>query len=169
VLPWHYSGNRSHPTEKSVQILRPLIRTFSQPGEVVLDPFSGSGSTSIAAALEGRRFFGIELDAEYFRLSQQRMAGVRPARPAAPAAASAPAPAAAPSFDRDFANFGRWLQDRGFTVDNRWLSQHGSSPASGRRGWRATQLSGRMKRERRNLSHRAVTREINDLTCGGPR
>lgn len=135
VMPWHYSGNKTHPTEKSVQILRPLVRAFSQPGEVVLDPFSGSGSTSIAATLEARRFFGIELDAEYFRLSQQRMAGIRPAQPVSPAAA-APAPAPALSFDRDFAKFGRWLHDRGFTVHNRWLSQHGNSPAPARRGWR---------------------------------
>lgn len=126
VLPWHYSGNKAHPTEKSVRILRPLIRTFSRPGEVVVDPFSGSASTAIAAALEGRRYFGIELDAEYFRLSQQRMAGVRPERPVA---------AVTLSFDRDIANFGHWLRERGFDVRNRSLVQHTPPAAVGRRGW----------------------------------
>jgi DNA modification methylase len=127
VLQWEYSGNRLHPTEKSVQILRPLVRAFSQPGDVVLDPFSGSASTSVAAALEGRRFFGIELDEEYFRLSQQRLAGVRPEWGQAPAHAPQPVPVRAPfpaaSLDRDFTRFGRWLQQRGFKVPNRWLSQ----------------------------------------------
>lgn len=62
VQPWEYTGNRAHPTEKAVSILTPLIESFSQPGGLVLDPFSGSGSTSVAAALSGRRYLGIELD-----------------------------------------------------------------------------------------------------------
>jgi DNA modification methylase len=43
------------------------------PGGVVLDPFMGSGSTGKAAALEGFRFIGIELDAEYFEIAQRRI------------------------------------------------------------------------------------------------
>jgi site-specific DNA-methyltransferase (adenine-specific) len=54
VLPWTYTGNRMHPTEKAVPTLAPLIRTFSRPGDVVLDPFCGSGSTLVAAGLLGR-------------------------------------------------------------------------------------------------------------------
>jgi adenine-specific DNA-methyltransferase len=53
VREWEYSGNRAHPTEKAVSVLKPLIEAFSRPGDLVLDPFSGSGSTS-AAAPRGR-------------------------------------------------------------------------------------------------------------------
>lgn len=76
VQPWHYSGNRAHPTEKAVGILKPLVESFSKPGEVVLDPFSGSGSTAVAAALLGRRYVGIELEGRYCRHARTRLAGV---------------------------------------------------------------------------------------------
>jgi len=76
VQPWTYTGNRVHPTEKSVRILRPLIETFSSPGDIVLDPFAGSGSTAVAAALTGRRTIGIELEESYCNLARKRLAGV---------------------------------------------------------------------------------------------
>jgi site-specific DNA-methyltransferase (adenine-specific) len=75
VRPWEYTGNRAHPTEKAVGILKPLIRSFSRPGDLVLDPFSGSGSTAAAALLSGRRYLGIELDAGYCRYARKRLAG----------------------------------------------------------------------------------------------
>ncbi|MEJ1960041.1 MAG: DNA methyltransferase [Gammaproteobacteria bacterium] len=75
VQPWEYSGNRSHPTEKAVSVLSPLVECFSRPGDLVLDPFSGSGSTSVAAALSGRRYLGIELDAGYCQVARRRLAG----------------------------------------------------------------------------------------------
>ena len=84
VQPWIYSGNRSHPTEKAVDILKPLIEAFTQPGQVVLDPFAGSGSTLAAAALTGRSYLGVELEAKYCELIERRLAGVsRYLRPAA--------------------------------------------------------------------------------------
>lgn len=76
VQPWKYSGNKAHPTEKAVDILTPLIRCFSQPGDLVLDPFAGSGSTCVAAALSGRRYCGIELEGRYCQHARQRLAGV---------------------------------------------------------------------------------------------
>ena len=76
VLPWHYSGNHSHPTEKSVDTLRPIVDAFSKPGDVVLDPFAGSGSSLITAALLGRQFIGIELEQKYCELARRRLAGV---------------------------------------------------------------------------------------------
>jgi DNA modification methylase len=89
VRPWEYSGNRFHPTEKAVSVLKPLIESFSQPGELVLDPFSGSGSTSVAAALSGRRYVGIELEAKYVEYARKRLNGVaRFARKDAPATAT---------------------------------------------------------------------------------
>lgn len=76
VQPWEYSGNKIHPTEKAVSVLTPLIECFSRPGDLVLDPFSGSGSTSVAAALLGRRYLGIELEEKYCTLARKRLSGV---------------------------------------------------------------------------------------------
>ena len=77
VLPWEYSGNRAHPTEKAVSVIAPLVRSFSKPGDVVLDPFSGSGSTAVAAALNNRRYLGIELEERYCAHARCRLAGVQ--------------------------------------------------------------------------------------------
>jgi len=73
VLDWQYSGNRLHPTQKPVGILKPLIAAFTQPGGVVLDPFAGSGSTLLAARELGRRFIGIELDQQHHRTASSRL------------------------------------------------------------------------------------------------
>jgi DNA modification methylase len=76
VLPWHYSGNHSHPTEKAVDTLRPIIEAFTKTGDVVLDPFAGSGSSLVASALLRRRYIGIELEQKYCDISRRRLAGV---------------------------------------------------------------------------------------------
>ena len=76
VQPWEYTGNKVYPTEKAVGVLLPLIRSFSRPGDLVLDPFSGSGSTLAAAALSGRRYMGIDLETKYVELARRRLAGV---------------------------------------------------------------------------------------------
>lgn len=76
VLEWEYSGNKAHPTEKAVGILSPLVKAYSKPGDTVLDPFSGSGSTSVAAALAGRRYIGIELEERYCISARVRLEGV---------------------------------------------------------------------------------------------
>lgn len=76
VRPWEYTGNRAHPTEKAVSILMPLIESLSQPGALVLDPFAGSGSTLIAAALCGRKCLGIELEEKYCQRARRRLMGV---------------------------------------------------------------------------------------------
>ncbi len=73
VRQWTYTGNRDHPTQKSPDILRPLIEAFSKPGDLVLDPFSGSGSTSIAAAQCDRHYLGIELERVYVEIAQRRL------------------------------------------------------------------------------------------------
>lgn len=75
VLPWKYTGNRLHPTQKPVSVLAPLVAAFSRPGEIVLDPFAGSGSTCVAAAQLGRRYIGIEMDAKYHAAARQRLNG----------------------------------------------------------------------------------------------
>jgi len=71
-----YSGNKLHPTQKPVAPLAPLVRSFTLPGELVLDPFAGSGSSCAAALLTGRKYIGIELDSEYYNQASARLARV---------------------------------------------------------------------------------------------
>jgi len=73
VLYWKYTGNRLHPTQKPIRTLIRLIRAFSQPNDVVLDPFCGSGSVLLAAKLLGRQYIGIELRQDYHEVAQQRL------------------------------------------------------------------------------------------------
>ena len=73
ALEWKYSCNSLHQTQKRVCILTPLIECFSLPGDVVLDPFCGSGSTLVAAQQLGRQFVRIELSKRYFNLVEQRL------------------------------------------------------------------------------------------------
>jgi len=77
VMEMPYSGNKLHPTQKPVTALAQLIRSFSLPGELVLDPFAGSGSTCAAALLTGRQYLGMELDAEYHRTASERLERVK--------------------------------------------------------------------------------------------
>lgn len=63
---------KHHPTEKPVDILRQLIESSSVMGETVYDPFAGSGSTLIAAALEGRKAVGVEIDERYCETAAKR-------------------------------------------------------------------------------------------------
>jgi DNA modification methylase len=63
-----------HPTVKPTQLMRYLCRMVTRPNGVILDPFMGSGSTGKAAMLEGFRFVGIELDAEYLEIAKRRIA-----------------------------------------------------------------------------------------------
>lgn len=76
VMPWAYSGNKRHPTEKSVAILKPLIETYSKRGDRVLDPFCGSGSTLVAAMQTGRSAVGIELNRKFALGAQRRVNSV---------------------------------------------------------------------------------------------
>lgn len=62
-----------HPTPKPVELPRHFIRLHSAPGDIVMDPFMGGGSTAIAAINEGRKFIGIELDNEHFERSCRRI------------------------------------------------------------------------------------------------
>jgi DNA modification methylase len=73
VIDMPYSGNKLHPTQKPVTALAPLVRSFTLPGELVFDPFAGSGSSCAAALLTGRRYLGIELDSAYHEQAVRRM------------------------------------------------------------------------------------------------
>jgi site-specific DNA-methyltransferase (adenine-specific) len=63
----------NHPTPKPISLMSYLIRIYSPPGSTVLDPFCGSGSTGIAALLEGREFIGIDMEQEYIDISERRI------------------------------------------------------------------------------------------------
>jgi adenine-specific DNA-methyltransferase len=73
VLRWQYTGNTLHPTQKPVRSLKPLIEAFTEHGDLVLDPFCGSGSTLLAAKILGRRYIGVEVDKEYASAAQARL------------------------------------------------------------------------------------------------
>lgn len=62
-----------HPTEKPPELAEHFIRLHTAPGQTVLDPFCGSGSTAIACIRTGRPFIGIELDPEYFAMAKRRI------------------------------------------------------------------------------------------------
>lgn len=63
-----------HPTKKPIALLEWIIRTYSHPGDLVMDPFAGCASTAIACANTGRRFLGIERDRGFFRTAVKRIA-----------------------------------------------------------------------------------------------
>ncbi len=63
----------SHPTVKPIKLFCYLITMGSRPGDVVLDPFMGSGTTGVAAKMLGRNFIGIELDPEYVKIAEARI------------------------------------------------------------------------------------------------
>jgi DNA modification methylase len=73
VLEFPYSGNWLHPTQKPVEPLKTLIRCFTRPGQVVLDPFCGSGSTLAAAQELERRFIGVDIDVTHCRTARKRL------------------------------------------------------------------------------------------------
>lgn len=65
---------RFHPTQKPSELCQILIEQFSNPNEIILDPFMGSGSTGVACIKTGRRFIGFELDKQYFEIATKRIA-----------------------------------------------------------------------------------------------
>jgi site-specific DNA-methyltransferase (adenine-specific) len=64
-----------HPTTKPLPLMRELVELFTDPDELICDPFAGSGSTGVACKQLGRRFLGWERDAEYHRIATARLAG----------------------------------------------------------------------------------------------
>lgn len=69
----NYGGDIKHNTEKPVQLLEYLIKTYTQPGDVVLDNVMGSGSTGVACANTDRDFIGIEKDPDIFEIAKERL------------------------------------------------------------------------------------------------
>lgn len=68
---WEKSCGK-HPTQKPLAVLSRLILASSKPGDWILDPFSGSATTGIAANLLGRRYLGLEIEDDFLQLSKAR-------------------------------------------------------------------------------------------------
>ncbi len=62
-----------HPTEKPRRLMSEIIADFTNPGQLILDPFMGSGTTGVAAVMAGRKFIGIEQNETYFELACKRL------------------------------------------------------------------------------------------------
>ncbi len=76
-LDWfeHHSNIQTidHPHEKPVKVMQWLVGVVSNPGDTILDPFMGSGTTGVACVLTGRSFIGIEIDPGYFAIAEKRI------------------------------------------------------------------------------------------------
>lgn len=70
---WSMPENTDHPTQKSEKLLARLILASTNPGDIVLDPFLGSGTTSVVAKKLGRRYLGIDLNENYCLLAEKRL------------------------------------------------------------------------------------------------
>ena len=75
-------GHKAHPTQKPEALLHRVILTSTRPGDVILDPFFGVGTTGAAAKRLGRRFIGIERESEYIAHAKERIRKVIPVSPA---------------------------------------------------------------------------------------
>jgi modification methylase len=74
-------GKKAHPTQKPEALLHRVLLASSRPGDVVLDPFFGTGTTGAAAKRLGRHYIGIEREDDYIRVAEKRLAAVVPANP----------------------------------------------------------------------------------------
>src|SRR3984893_2037508 len=74
----HQDGTKLHPTQKPEALIARAILAASRPGDVVLDPFFGTGTTGAAAKRLGRSFIGIERERGYARAAEQRIAAIAP-------------------------------------------------------------------------------------------
>lgn len=77
VVKFNRDKGKYHPTQKPVDLFRYLIRTYTNPGETVLDSCMGSGTTAVAATLEGRNFIGFETEPDYVEIANQRLAALQ--------------------------------------------------------------------------------------------
>ena len=73
VLEFKKTQNQLHPTQKPVDMTEYLIEKFSDEGDLILDPFMGSGTTGIACINTNRNFIGMELDVSYFEVAKGRI------------------------------------------------------------------------------------------------
>jgi len=78
VLEVPSEGKTVHPTQKPVALMEYMIKTYTNPGDVVMDNTMGSGTTGVACMNTGRRFIGIERDEGYFKIAKSRIEAAIP-------------------------------------------------------------------------------------------
>jgi modification methylase len=110
------NGKKAHPTQKPESLLHRAILACTEVGDLVLDPFFGSGTTGAVAKKLGRRYVGIEQDAEYVKIAEGRLAKVR--KVAEDELLSTPAKRSQPRIP-----FG-WLVERGILEPGATLTDH---------------------------------------------
>lgn len=71
---FYVENNNGHPTAKPLKIIQRIVSTASKEGDLVLDPFAGSGTTAVACRILNRRFIGFEISEEYYRIAEARVA-----------------------------------------------------------------------------------------------
>ena len=73
ILTFNKPSKTLHPTQKPVDLLEYMIKTYTNEGEIILDNCMGSGSTGVAAINTNRKFIGIELDSNYYNIAKNRI------------------------------------------------------------------------------------------------
>jgi DNA modification methylase len=77
-ISYQMAVGKDHPVPKQLRLLEKIIKEFSEPDDLVLDPFMGSGTTAVAAKKLRRNFIGFEINAEWVALAERRLAHTRP-------------------------------------------------------------------------------------------
>ncbi len=75
---WSRKKETRHPTEKPLELIERIVRVSSSTGDLVVDPFLGSGTTAVAAKKLGRRFVGFDLSEEYLAMARDRLSRLQP-------------------------------------------------------------------------------------------
>ncbi len=83
------NGRKAHPTQKPEALIHRILLASSKPGDVILDPFFGTGTTGAVAKRLGRHFVGVERETDYIAAAEARIAAVEPASPSALAVSTA--------------------------------------------------------------------------------
>lgn len=73
VMKFSKPRNSEHPNEKPEQLVARFIEAHTKPGQIVFDPFMGSGTTAVACERLGRRWFGCELEPKYVKIAEERI------------------------------------------------------------------------------------------------
>ena len=125
-------GKKTHPTQKPEALLHRVIMAATKPGDIVLDPFFGTGTTGVVAKRLGRRYIGIERDTGYLKAAHERLNRTQPADPEA----VSPIPS---KREEPRIPFG-WLVERGYLTPGMVLeSPDGRAPGQGARRRHADQ------------------------------
>lgn len=79
IIEYNNAGNRAiseHPTQKPIELMAYLVKTYSKENDIILDPFLGSGTTAVACKLLKRNYIGIEIDKKYCEIAEQRIKSI---------------------------------------------------------------------------------------------